>query len=213
MLPVPWNPLLPQLWHGANSLLSGHTKEIFLKPTASGGTDRTVPGNAKLICGLRAPLHLVPFQNPSWVTLFFAPCAPAAGHRVCFTHHHPEANLRKRTAHPLRSPSFAGCCSWDHSFNHHRVHLQFELRFCTSQISVISLRVNGVKGTLQHLNEQLKTDCKQNPCLGHYFNAIWNFRRPQKCRTPTITRHTQHGHCHSQQYSSTHWMERGDGNG
>lgn len=129
MLSVPWNPLLMQLWHRAIGLLSGHTKDIFLKPTASVGTDWTVPGNAKLICGVRTSFHLVPFQNPSWAMLIFAPCLPTAGHQVCFKHHHPEANLRERTQHTLLSLSFMGCCLWGHSFNNHRPNLQ-SLNLC-----------------------------------------------------------------------------------
>lgn len=124
VLPVPWNPLLTQLWHRAIGLLSGHTRDIFLKPTPRVGMDWTALGNAKLICGLRTTLHLVPFQNPSCVMLFFTPCLPTAGHQVCFKRHHPEANLRKRTQHTLLSLSLMDCCLQGHSFNNHRVNIQ-----------------------------------------------------------------------------------------
>lgn len=104
MLPVPWNPLLMQLWHRAISLLSGHTKGIFLKPTASVGTEWTVPGNAKLICGLRTPL----ICSPSRIhTCSLHSVFPQQGHRVCFKDHHPEANTHKRDMHALLSFSCA----------------------------------------------------------------------------------------------------------
>lgn len=72
VLPAAWNPLLTQLWHRAISLLSQHTKDLFLKPAASAGTDCSVPGNAKLLCGLGTSLCLLPFQDPGWQMLLFA---------------------------------------------------------------------------------------------------------------------------------------------
>lgn len=67
VLPAAWNPLLTQLWPRAISLLSRHTKDVFLKPAASAGTDCSASGNAKLLYGLGTSLCLVPFQDPSWL--------------------------------------------------------------------------------------------------------------------------------------------------
>lgn len=127
-----------QLWHRAISLLSWHTRDLFLKPAASVRTDCSASGNANLLCALRTSLHLVPFQDPSWVMLIFAPCLSTAGHQVCFKHCHPEPNLHKGTQYTLLSLSFMGCCLQGHSFNNHRVNLQ-SLNLCFTLFNFLLL--------------------------------------------------------------------------
>lgn len=125
VLPAAWSPLLMQLWHRAISLLPQHTKDLFLKSAASAGTDCSVPGNAKLLCGSQTSLHLLPCQDPSWLMLFFALLFFAVfPQQVCFKHHHPEANSCKRTQYTLLPLSFMGCCLQGHSFNKHWANLQ-----------------------------------------------------------------------------------------
>lgn len=137
-------------------MLSRPTKDLFPKPAASAGTDCPVSENTKLLCGLQTSLCLVPFQDPSWLMLFFAPCLSTAGHQVCFKHHHLQANLYKGTQYTLHSLSspytlHSLCCLQGQSFNYHRVNLQtLYLCFALFNFLLLDLGENGVKKKLHH---------------------------------------------------------------